>query len=71
MSTKFWKTVSVIFLVLWCGLGFHGIIRTYKEGKYWSCSFYAVSEYLLLNVTKDIINTKVDEDEPENKGGEE
>ena len=70
MSTKFWKTVSVIFLILWSALGFHGIIRTYKEGKYWQCSFYAVSEYLLLNVTKNIINTKIDEDEPENKGGE-
>lgn len=68
MSTKFWKTVSVIFLTLWSVLGFHLIIGTYKEGKYWQCSFYAVSEYLLLNVTKDIINIKIDEDE--NKGGE-
>lgn len=30
-------------------------------------SFYAVSEYLLLNVTNNIINTKIDEDETEKK----
>lgn len=67
MSTKFWKTVSVIFLVLWSAMVFHDIIRTYKEGKYWVCSFYAVTEYLLLNVTKNVINTKVDEDEDEDE----
>ncbi len=67
MSEKFWKIVSVIFFILWSALVFHNIIITYKEGKYWHCSFYAVTEYLLLNLTKDIINTNVDEDE--NKGG--
>ena len=70
MSTRFWKTISVIFLILWSALGIHSVIRTYKEGRYWPCSFYAVSVYLLLNVTKDIINTNIDKDEPENKGGE-
>lgn len=58
-------------MILWSALGVHSVIRTYKEGRYWPCSFYAVSVYLLLDVTKDIINTKKDEDEPENKGGEE
>ena len=67
MSTKFWKTVSVIFLILWSALVFHDIIRTYKEGKYWVCSFHAVSEYLLLDLMKDIINTKIDEDEDEDE----
>ena len=71
MSTRFWKTISVVFFVLWSALVFHGIIRTYKEGKYWQCSFYAVTEYLILNVMKDLINTNIDEDESENKGGEE
>lgn len=66
MCAKFLKTISVIFLILLSVLEVHGVIRTYKEGKYWTSSFYTVSVYLLLNVTKNIINI-TDEDEPKNK----
>ena len=69
MSDRIWKIISIIFIGLWCVLVVHLIIRSYNEASYWECSFYVVTEYLLLNLFKDIINTKLDKDEKQDKGG--
>lgn len=57
-----WKIISIIFIGLWCVLGVHLIITSFNEESYWGCSFYVVTEYLLLNLFKDVINMKLDED---------
>ena len=58
-----WKIISIIFIGLWCVLGVHLIITSFNEESYWECSFYVVTEYLLLNLFKDAINIKLDKDE--------
>lgn len=70
MSDMIWKIISIIFIGLWCVLGVHLIITSFNKESYWECSFYVVTEYLLLNLFKDVINTKLDEDEKQDKGGE-
>lgn len=70
MSDMIWKIISIIFIGLWCVLGVHLIITSFNEESYWECSFYVATEYLLLNLLKDVINTKLDEDEKQDKGGE-
>lgn len=70
MSDMIWKIISIIFIGLWCVLGVHLIIISYNKESYWECSFYVATEYLLLNLFKDVINTKLDEDEKQDKGGE-
>ena len=65
-----WKIISIIFIGLWCVLGVHLIITSYNETHYWGCSFYVVTEYLLLNLFKDVISMKQDKDEKQDKGGE-
>ena len=66
-----WKIISIVFIGLWCVLGIHLIITSFNEESYWECSFYVVTEYLLLNLFKDTINIKVDKDKKQNKGGKE
>lgn len=57
-----WKIISIIFIELWCVLGVHLILISFNEESYWECSVYIVTEYLLLNLFKDVINMKLDED---------
>lgn len=64
-----WKIISIVFIGLWCVLGVHLIIGSYNEESYWGCSFYVVTEYLLLNLLKDAISIKLDKDEKQDKGG--
>ena len=68
MNDMIWKIISIIFIGLWCVLGVHLIIGSFNEESYWECSFYVVSEYLFLNLFKDVI--KLDEDKKQDKGGE-
>lgn len=70
MSDMIWKIISIIFMGLWCVLGVHLIITSFNEESYWECSVYVVTEYQLLNLTKDVINIKLDEDQKQDKGGE-
>lgn len=70
MSDRIWKIISIVFIGLWCVLGVHLIITSYNEANYWECSFYVVTEYLLLNLFKDVINIKSDKDKKQDKGGE-
>lgn len=70
MSDMIWKIISIVFMVLWCVLGIHLIIGSFNEESYWECSFYVVTEYLLLNLLKDVINIKLDKDKKQDKGGE-
>lgn len=70
MNDRIWKIISIIFIGLWCVLGVHLIIGSFNEESYWECSVYIVTEYLLLNLFKDVINMKLDEDEEQDKGGE-
>lgn len=63
MSDTIWKIISIIFIGLWCVLGVHLIITSFNEESYWECSVYVVTEYLLLNLFKDVISMKLDENE--------
>lgn len=65
-----WRITSISFIGLWCVLGIHLIIGSFIEESYWECSFYVVTEYLLLNLLKDVISIKSDEDKKQDKGGE-
>lgn len=70
MKNIIWKIFSIVFIGWWCVLGIHLIIGSYNEASYWECSFYVVTEYLLLNLFKDVINMKLDEDKEQDKGDE-
>lgn len=71
MNDMIWKIISIIFIGLWCVLGVHLILISFNEESYWECSVYIVTEYLLLNLLKEVINIKLDEDEKQDKGGKE
>ena len=70
MSNIIWKIISILFIGWWCVLGIYLIIGSYNEASYWECSVYVVMEYLLLNLFKDVINIKLDEDKKQDKGDE-
>jgi len=63
MTTKFWKNLTTIFLVIICACGFHLLIMQYKHGQYWGVSFCGVMQYLLLNALKEVILINADEQE--------
>lgn len=65
-----WKILSVSLLLFWCVIGVHLVIISFNEESYWECSFYVVTEYLLLNLTKDVTKIKLDEDKQKDKKGE-
>ncbi len=68
MKDIIWTTFLMIIIAIWCVLGAHLIIKSYNEAHYWECSVYVVTEYMLLNSLKEMINIKVDKNE--NKKGE-
>ena len=65
MNNIIWRIISIVFLGLWCVLGIHLILGSFNEESYWECSFYVVTEYLLLNLFKDVINTKLNKGDKE------